>query len=340
MLNFVEYIVESANSESDAKGKYHELQVGHYLSGGNLLHHRGKGMGPRDIKRGIKDVTSPERVKAMDKHAKDTASAIHDHLSETHPHHDIHEVHWASQASDHENITGHKDPNSTADLIVAMKHKKTGKISHVGVSLKYGNSKAANLKNPGLNTLSKHAGTDFAPMSAEHNANVKKLGIRSHTHFKTFRDSSDPKKRAVADKVMQSSVNSRQKMAKSYTKDMQKKFKGDEEGIKNHIKGMVAAPTHLPEIRVQTTTHSDGMGAHEPHITSSDHISKALDSYHSIHVANHTGGTSMIIKGTHKKTGKQRVLMQTTFHGGGKPSMPGAVGIVKAPFLTGKDQHD
>ncbi len=339
METFAKFIVESANSESDAKGKYHELQVGHYLSSGKLQHTREKGYGPKEIKQGIKDVSTPEQVKHMDTHAKAAAGAIKDHLAKTHKGHEISAVHWSSQASDHEKITGHKDPNSTADLIVTMKHPKTGKEHHVGVSLKYGNSKAANLKNPGMKTLEGHAGSNLKQFADEHAATVAKHGIKSHADFKTFRDSKDPKRQKIAQKIMKSSVDSRQKMAHAYTKDMQAKYKGNEEDLKNHIKGMIAPKTHLQEIRVQTTTHGDGH-AEAPHITNHDHIHKALDHYKDIHVGDHKGGTSMTVYGTHKKSGKKKVLFTTMFHGGGRPSQAGAVGVVKAPFLTGKDKHD
>ena len=98
--------------------------------------------------------------------AKQTSEEIRKYLK-NHPEfkdHQISNVHWTSnrdtakKEGDHEKTTGIKDVNSNADLILTLKHPKTGQTKYVGISAKYGTEPQPNYRNDGLAALEQKSG--------------------------------------------------------------------------------------------------------------------------------------------------------------------------------------
>lgn len=339
MIKFSEYLQEKVNrNESDAKGKLFELLHAKHLNNGKMPeHYRDEtGKSPEEIHDVLKNSMPSENYHTINAHAKDSAEHVKQHLHDNGYHeHKISRVAWTSQAADHFHETGHHDSNSTADLIISMHHPKTAETKKIGISLKYGKTKDANLKNLGMSSLSAHAGTDLQVHAKNHQKFVRDLGIKSHNDFKKYRDSKDPSMKKVSDSVKQSSVTSRQNMAADYTKDMQAKYnhQSNDLALRDHVKSIVSPDTHLEEIRVHTHTSPDGTTVKNHKIESSSDFHKKLSNYSHLYVGDHSGGTTTTIYGIHKETGKHHPILATSFHGGGKPSIAGAVGINKAPFL-------
>lgn len=192
----LEMAAASAEAASDDKGKMHELLLAKYLHPETKLpeHHRSESENPdhagtpEQVHERLKHQIGPGAYKEIDMHAKQTAQAIKQHLTDNghinnaQGHH-IGNVFWTSNADkantagDHEKTTGVKDVNSNADLIVRI-HDKNGKtVGHHGVSAKYG-SQEPNYRNPGLDSLEKMSGLPtgtFAKHMTEHKARMDNL---------------------------------------------------------------------------------------------------------------------------------------------------------------------
>lgn len=184
---------------NDDKGKLHELLLAKYLHPDQTLpsHFRatspeakskGHGGSPEGVHDKLKAKIGDEEYAKIDAHAKETAkSTIAQLKSEGHLHSNsvVGNVHWTSNrdregaAGDHEKLTGVKDVNSNADLILTL-HDKQGKIiGYHGVSAKYGTNKEPNYKNPGTDSLEKMAGLRegrIAEIMKPHHHYMEKLG--------------------------------------------------------------------------------------------------------------------------------------------------------------------
>lgn len=184
---------------NDDKGKLHELLLAKYLHPDKELpsHFRatspeakskGHGGSPEGVHDKLKAKIGDEEYDKIDAHAKETAKATLDQLkAEGHLHGNsvVGNVHWTSNrdregaAGDHEKLTGVKDVNSNADLILTL-HDKQGKIiGYHGVSAKYGTNKEPNYKNPGTDSLEKMAGLRqgrIAEIMKPHHHYMEKLG--------------------------------------------------------------------------------------------------------------------------------------------------------------------
>jgi len=176
---------------NDDKGKAHEIELARAL--GSHLAPEGQEYSPshfrpeekydtkkNDFVGGTPDQVSkriyarqgPEFQSTVRRHAGQTSDAIIDHLIKTGAitsKNDIQGVHWTSNADtakkpgDHERLTGIKDPNQKADLIVTAKHPKTGQVIHIPISAKYGSNEEPNYANWGHDQTGREAGMPVNP---------------------------------------------------------------------------------------------------------------------------------------------------------------------------------
>ena len=156
----------TSTADNDAMGKLHEiLFAAHMHNGvdekGNVTRHpedtRSAGKKSADIYKSLVNKiggTKSETYKRVNDAAKATAEAWKkNHLPKGH---EIVTSHWSSQSGDHERITGIKDKESKADVIITSKDK-SGTTHYHPISLKYTKSDP-NLANNGLERISSEAG--------------------------------------------------------------------------------------------------------------------------------------------------------------------------------------
>lgn len=155
MFNFLNFLVES--SEKNSKGVVAELLTQQHLNNGNIppRYNDEVGRSPAEALDHHTSTLSPETTTTIHEHTKKIADAIRTHF----PDHEIVGTTWSSTEGDYQR---HHDAQKTggtssdydnADFIVHLKHKKTGEISHHGISLKY--AKDPTDLNPGIPSISK-----------------------------------------------------------------------------------------------------------------------------------------------------------------------------------------
>jgi hypothetical protein len=349
MLSFIEYLFEavkkvkapkeaSAKNAADSMGKLHELLVGKELNGGkHLEHHRDEnGLHPinahamhaealfgREYRGSYYNDPGYQKMVAD---AKQAADDIREHLAKKHGITDISRVAWTSQKSDHLKETGVDDPNSKADLIVTSGHPKH-KGKKLGISLKVGKTKTPNYANPGVSTFEKWSGTNLQDHVNAHGATLDKHGNPSHDQFKEMRDSSNAKLKAKAAEIKASSDKMNAGMAATMRGAMSNKSHDE---LRDLIKNSTSPQTHLHEIVSHTVYNKDGSSAHSVH-PHSDHINNYVDKFDDLHVKSTGKGNSVVIHGTHRKTGKVMPVWQTTVYAGGRPANRSPRGATTLP---------
>jgi hypothetical protein len=385
MLSFSEYILteeyllaeESISSKvpGDDKGKLGELLLAKHLHPNKKLpdHFRSEnedyGGTPKEVHDRLKtklEQEHPGAYQEIDEHAKQTAEAVKEHLKNTGHLTDDHEitgVHWTSnrdtakKAGDHEKLTGHKDVNSNADLFISTRHKKTGEINRIGVSVKYGGQAKPNLRNAGLTDLAKQAGhkpSTYSDIQKEHEARMHKLGYtgtqaENHALWKTHKKILDKEVAAYEKEVAkgskkkftpkskeakmaytaeQSSLEARKAMARLHEKGLGKKSDSE---LREMIRGTASPQTIHHHIIAHTHVHQDGSATSK--IEDSNEMSdKHLSKFENLKVRKGTGVTSSIV-GTynnpgHKDHGKEKPVATQTFKSSSGPHK-GAAGAFK-----------
>jgi len=199
---YEEYLLEAeakSASINDDKGKLHELLLSKYLHpDGQLPSHfraesqqakeKGHAGTPDAVHDRLQSKVGEETYKQIDSHAKETAKNLISNLKDEnvlHKNSVIGDVHWTSNRDrdnakgDHEKLTGQKDLNSNADLILTTKDKEGKILNYLGVSAKYGTNKEPNYKNPGTESLEKMAGLRpgrISEIMKPHHHYMEKLG--------------------------------------------------------------------------------------------------------------------------------------------------------------------
>lgn len=256
----LEMAAATKETDSDDKGKMHELLLAKYLHPESRLpdHHRSFAENedhagtPDQVHDRLKEKMGMNAYNEIDSHARQTATSIKKHF-EDHGHvgkgESISNVFWTSNADkektagDHEKTTGVKDVNSNADLIARITDKD-GNHKHVGISAKYG-SQEPNFRNPGLDSLEKMAGLNSGTLNAHseaHKAHMDKLGYNGSADNRNYQTKVDE----MAAKGGIESV--RAEMAKHQgTLDSGKKLSGKNKLMYENTKKFVESHDSLPE---------------------------------------------------------------------------------------------
>lgn len=320
-LSFTDYFLTekkaaTANNKNDSMGKIHEILVGRALSGGQWpAHYRDAANSPDKIHDmharalfGDKFKFHPE-YKRMVADAGVAAKDIQKQVGGK-----ITRAAWTSQAGDHEKETGVKDPNSKADLIVTTGSGK--KAMKHSISLKIGKTKTPNYTNPGIDTFQKWSGTELHKHTADHRALLAKYGNPNHDAYKAYRDGTDAKGKKIADAIKASSGQMNKNIAAVMRKGMSARNHKELAGI---IMQSTNPKTHLPTLISHTLHNKDGSSTHHMH-TQEDHIKGYLKEFDNLHVKPAGNGISVVIHGTHRKTGKIMPVWQTQVYAGGRPA--------------------
>lgn len=203
MLRYSMFLVEkkkasqakSSKTDSDDKGKLHELLLAKHLSPTKELpthfaaknKSSGRQSSPTDVHNKLAARVGPEAYAEIDSHAASTAAAVIKHMKKhglMGRDHKIGTVHWTSIADkpdapgDHERLTGIKDPNSNADVIVGIHTAGGQHVHHVGISAKYGSGEP-NYKNPGAAAMESTAGIKPGTLMSHirpHHKNMEAIG--------------------------------------------------------------------------------------------------------------------------------------------------------------------
>lgn len=344
-------LAKTATVSSDDKGKMHELLLAKHLNGGKLPeHHRAISDNPdhsgtpEQVHDKLRKKIGEEAYNEIESHSKQTAEAVKSHLKKEgylggKGGHTIQAVHWTSnrdtegKAGDHEKTTGAKDVNSNADIILTTKNKK-GETKFHGISAKYGSGEEPNYRNDGLASLEKKAGAKAGSYSAiqkQHEKHMESIGykgskVERHAQYKEdkkvldaekehhknsgsvseFQPKSEAAKRAHLGEL--SSQEARSKMARLHEKSLGKMNDAE---LREHIRGQVSAPTIHNHIVAHSHVQLDG-SAH-PIVRNSHNLAdEHLDNYKDLKVRKGNGISAEII-GTHKETGKQKVVAQQIF---------------------------
>jgi len=376
MLGFSTYLIEmaaaSSSESNDDKGKLHELLLAKHLHPENRLpeHHRSEsedyGGTPEQVHKKLKDKMSPAAYTEIDNHARQTSEAIKKYI-ENHPEfkgHDISNIHWTSnrdtvnKPGDHEKTTGIRDPNSNGDLIVTLRHPKTGAVKHVGVSAKYGTEVQPNYRNDGLATLEKKGGLKPGTLTNIQKAHDQDMADRlgytgtkaeRHAQYKIGRklkgaqreawkasggsnkDFKPKGKEALrAREAENASVIARKKMARHLDAGLGNM---NDEQLRNYIRGQVSPPTKIHHIVAHSQVQNDGSAV--SHVGDMSRIADThLDNFQNLRVKKGNGITSDIYG---DYNGKETKVAQQTVKAGSGPHK-GTAGAFKLVSLPKKLQ--
>lgn len=376
-----------AGISNDDKGKLHELLVAKYLHPEERLpeHFRAdpnhpnkkiKGKSPEEVHEDIKGRISPEHYDIIDRHSREQAEAIIQHSIKTgriKSREDIQNVHWTSNADtikkkgDHENLTGFKDVNSNADVILTTnRNHPTDRF--IPVSLKIGGQPQPNLKNYGLESLENESGlkpgdlTDIkSDMERElfdavghRHGGINTSASDRHEKFKVDRESYDRElkaHRAAGGTISTFSPLSEEARAAATAYSISNKHRtrmvnkivnsisqissdqNSDEFARNFIKRSAANETKIPHILSHAFTQSDGSNVAKTE-EAEDFVKSHLSNYRDIHVrpveetSDEGGGTSFAFYGTHVKTGKVEPVARQVLKNSSGP-YKGVVGSFK-----------
>lgn len=362
----------SSSEASDDKGKLHELLLSKHLNPKKKLpeHHRSEndeyGGTPEQVHDRLKEKMNPNSYKEINSHAKQTAQAVMNYIAahKDFKDHDISNIHWTSnrdtnkKPGDHEKTTGIKDVNANADLILTMKHKKTGNVKHVGVSAKYGTEDQPNYRNDGLASLEQKGGlkpgtlTDiqkthdkdmadrlgYVGTKAERHAQYKigrKLKGEERAAWKEKTGSNKgfiPKKKESlrARDAEDASVIARKKMARHLDAGLGNM---NDEQIRNFIRGQVSPPTKIFHVVAHSHVQDDGSAVSK--VGDMSRIAdQHLDNFQNLRVKKGNGIYTQIVG---DYNGKERPVAQQILKTGSGP-VKGSAGAFKLTSIPKKLQ--
>lgn len=210
--------------DNDTMGKLHEILFAAHAHGGvdekgNIKRFpedtRAAGKKSKDIYNAlVKKIGGPnsEHYKKVNAAAKATAHEwVRNHVPKGHT---VDTAHWSSQAGDHERITGIKDKESKADVIITSKDKN-GNVQHHPISLKYTKSDP-NLANNGLERISSEAGLSQGKGLADHWKDHMERTAQHHDASSGEERSSQYKVDAVAHEALTKGKDAREAVQKSH----------------------------------------------------------------------------------------------------------------------------
>lgn len=289
---------------------------------------------PEELHQQLKSRTSDSDYARIYNDAKKSAELTHQHLlnhikEKTRSNdYKLHNVHWISVPGEIDKITKKNEGNNPSDILATFKNKKTGELHHVGLSLKYGSSSNTNDANRGITEVAKDAGVSVEKLKNHMQPTmnlVKKYNIKNHEDFKTFRDSSDPERKKVAEEIKKQSIEDRKKIARSLSQGMSTL---SDSQLRDHIRKVASPSTSTPYFKIQALTKSNQTyhNINSPRETVDNH----LNNYSNIHIDQHNGNSLLVrFMGTNKKTGQRELIADYAIHHGGRPSQESNVAIFR-----------
>lgn len=342
MFKFKNYITESYGNvflteavANDDKGKLFELLHAKHMHPETKLptHYRDEeGKSPEEVHNAIKGrITKPE-YQTIERHARDSAHAMRQHLREQghNPDH-ISNVAWTSNgARDVARFTGKDDPHNDSDVMYQFKHPKSGKVTHAGVGLKYGSQKEPNIRNPGLDSLERMTGAKtLLSRFKSHKKKLTTLGYKGTTaenHAQWKKEKTSTRGKAAE----ASKLETTRGMARDVHKALAEKSSGD---LANYVRGVVSPQTVHTTFRMHTRTSHNEAGSNANHHIDepSKDIEHHLSQFSELMMdKKHSGGISVVIRGRRKSDGKVVPVLQHAIKGVSGP-MKGLAATTKLP---------
>lgn len=373
MLSFKQYLKEEfliEGTENTDKGIMFELEYQRHMHPKKEFpqdfrteNPKHKGKSAAEVHKSIKSRLTPEQHKTIQNHAKAAA----EHTKKLLKDHDVEHVTWSSNrdteksAGDHEKLTKKKDVNQKADTILTVRHKKTKKLSHVPVSLKYGHHEP-NVDNPGAKELEKEGGHKegkYSKIWAEHESRMEKLGYsgskeQRHAQFKSHREALEKEKEAhrakggkpgdfkpkstaakKAHEAYASAALAKTAIARHHEKGLANK--SDKE-LRKTVMDAANPPTHLKTLLVHAQTNKKDSNATVHAGYAEDKVNNHLNKYKNLRVRKGEGGNVNIV-GTHKDTGEEHVVASRGIKMGNGPHK-GFNGTFKLGARASKDEDE
>lgn len=348
MFKFKQFLEEAYSNilieavSNDDKGKLFELLHAKHMHPEKTLptHYRDEESGktPEQVHNAIQTRISKAEYDTIDRHARDSASSMREHLkSQGHNPDHIVNVAWTSNgANDVAKFTGKDDPHNDSDVMYHFKHPKKGTSHHIGVGLKYGSQPEPNLRNPGLDSLEKMTGaTTLLSRFKKHKKKLASLGYndtaeKNHIRWKKEKDSVRGKA------ANESKLQTTRAMAKDVYNALAKK---DSNGLRDYIRGIVAPKTKSTVFRMHTLTSDNNPGASATHHIDepSRDIDEHLSQFSELRMDKPGKGISVTIKGVNK-AGKLVNVLSHAVKGVSGP-MKGLAATTKLPgYRPGKNR--
>lgn len=305
--SFIELTEESKGSAIDAKGKLHELLVGHYLQGGRHMekHADKNGDSPEEAHDKVRQRVTPDEYEQINSRAKAAAEHIRNHFASMGK--PIKKVSWTSQPGDIQRATGisasqHDDPS---DIIL---HHTDG--SHTGISLKVSDkrNKKVPIANIGAGTMDKQLNTNGLGHQTDARSEIEDrypmLKTLSNKEKRKEYLSANPAVKGVVDAIHKKHMA----MAASDYKDALSNM--DTKDLAHHLRYNVlhARPTAIPHYK-HTAGGLNGNYTHSlvHPLTNYDHV---LNDHRNLSVEH--SGNGVIIKHKGKKFARLQVKRDST----------------------------
>lgn len=317
------------------RGKLFELLHAKYMHPFEELstHYRDEeGKSPKSIHDNIQSKISEEQYERIDRHARESAKKMKQHLREEgYDTDNITQVAWTSNgASDVKKFTGEEDPNNDSDVMYRFDDPETGEIAFAGASLKYASSKDPNIRNPGLGSLEESVGASNLISSFEkHKAKMRELGYtgtvkENHEKWKSEKTSERGRK------AEQNKLQTCREIAKNIHGALKKKTSIQ---LENYIRDIVSPETRHPVYRLHSQISESHATYHidNPILGIDSHLNQfselLVDSVHS-------GGTSVVIRGRKKDSGEIYKVLDHNIKGVSGPHR----GIVATTKIRGYER--
>lgn len=312
LLEEISYLLEG--KEADDDGKMHELATAAVLHPENKVtsFRDENGHAPHQVFKRLAHENGGLGGDFHKKHIdKGNQAANHiKHYLANHPklkHYKIHDVAWTSQQGDIEKYTGDKmkSKDQGADLMIKLKHPKTGDTVHVGASMKYARKSAKiSLSNNTPNTLESRLGMKPGSLqkhATEHNERIAKItGTSVQARSKEMYKSGDS---ALKKKIEDSSTEAR-KRSLSDIKDHLSSL--SQEHLKHTLHNYFAPEQAHHTIMVHTASDADHVhiSNHRDEVAAklaaAKHITVHHDGGMNLHFKDHTGRTLGVINAVNK----------------------------------------
>lgn len=294
---------KGAGSIADARGKLHEILVGHHLNGGtHMEQHADKdGFSPKEVHDTLKKKFSSEEYNDINKKAKSAANDIKSKVEVGG--HKIAHVHWTSKPGDIERSTNiaSTQKQDASDIVVHTAKGKQKRFHGVSLKATTSSSKQVPVSNPGIESTlggqkihedhKSSIRTAYPKLAAAPNAEARKAILKSN-----------PK---MQKDISQRNTTTLTGIAKNLHTKLRKMRSED---LASHIKNHVLQSNPTP---MQTQGHN--------HIRHTTYVSRGQPQHHSIDPSNHFehilndhqnismehAGTSVHFFHTDSKTGKK-----------------------------------
>jgi len=189
---------------SDDPGKLYETEVANELHPKkNVEHFRSKSENeehagtPKQVNQRLKTKVGPEIAKRIKSDATASVSSLRTSLTQRgilggRRGIRIKNSHWTSNPGDVEKLTGQRDTNSNADVMLTLEDKNGKHAGFHGISLKHGAQKP-NYRNPGINDIEKMTGAKKGSVSKHWDAHNERMSselgyegaaAKKHAQFK------------------------------------------------------------------------------------------------------------------------------------------------------------